>query len=197
MEVMFIFISMKIPAFSHHLCFCGWITFHTATQEKKKWLFISFLLLFQSCRRKHDNGAGDKLVGTMQDCSIVSVRRTAASHLAQRCPQTDLIFPSVGVSMYTVCCWGRSFNLWGKKQLFPTFSYWTALALKLVCKDGWMDWLTSPSYILWPKHWIYILLLPLLLFTAKVVLFKIMNLIHSFIGVDLFDEWSKACKNFV
>ncbi|KAL7390445.1 hypothetical protein ABVT39_021491 [Epinephelus coioides] len=55
-------------------------------------------------RRTHDNSTGDKLAGTMQDSSIVSVRRAAASHLAQRCPQTDLIFTSVRVSMYTVCC---------------------------------------------------------------------------------------------
>lgn len=62
-------------------------------------MVVSFLLLFQSSVRTHDNGAGDKLFGTMQDGSIVSARQTAGSHLAPRCPQRDLIFHRVRVSM--------------------------------------------------------------------------------------------------
>lgn len=85
----------KLPGYSHHLGICGWITFHSVSQGEKK------ICLFTSWRRTHDNSAGG-LVGTIEHSGIVLLRRMGASHLAQCCPQTDLIFSSARVSTFTL-----------------------------------------------------------------------------------------------
>lgn len=85
----------KLPGHSHHLGI--WLNnFPFTFPGGKK------ICLFTSCRRTHDNSAGDELVGTIEHSGIVLLRRMETSRLAQCCPQTDLIFSSARVSTFTL-----------------------------------------------------------------------------------------------
>lgn len=122
----------KLPGYSHHLGICGWITFHSVTQDGEK-----KICLFTSCRRAHDNGAGDKLVGTIQHSGIVLLRCMEASHLTQRCPQTDLIFSSARASTFTLSAgWDASILENSFSFVFSFFSWVTAIGMKTVA--GWI-----------------------------------------------------------
>lgn len=96
LSVMFIFISLKTPRTQSSFGYLWLNNFPFSFPGGKK------ICLFTSCRRTHDKSAGDGLVGTIEHSGIVLLRRMGARHLAQRCPQTDLIFSSARVSTFTL-----------------------------------------------------------------------------------------------